>query len=265
MTPIPWQQQINKHTVVRPSLIANAVNGELTPQELAPIYDGKGKQCGQMEPTAAKAYNAMTAAAMKDGVYITSISSYRDLAAQVKLLHDRYDHTNHGLGHVSYAGQDWYLKPGEATVATPGHSHHSDGLADDVNHQGKGVVAWLEANAARFGFEWELVSEEWHLHYWPGDAIPQAVLDNKSTVPTTSEEDDDMPYIAQLKDTFTYQGESIPAGYAVEVIGQVRHHISGPQYDSRVANGRKVIPMDSNEMTDLFDATVTDIHRLLKA
>lgn len=174
-----WRDQIQKHTVVRPAAIAHADNGRLPSSALALIYDGHGTATGELEATAARAWNAMSHAAAHDGVTLASISSYRTYDSQAALVRQRYDHTDHGRGGFTWDGKHWYLKPGYATVAKPGTSNHGLGLAVDTNHTVRGVLGWLEAHAHEYGFEWEVTSEEWHVRYWPGDQIPQAVLDHE--------------------------------------------------------------------------------------
>lgn len=70
------------------------------------------------------------------------------------------------------------LKPRyRATAAVPETSNHGCGLALDVRSIPQRVVAWLCANAARFGFSAEIQSESWHWRYFAGDDIPDAVIE----------------------------------------------------------------------------------------
>ena len=62
--------------------------------------------------------------------------------------------------------------------------------AVDVANASGARLSWLEAYALAFGWSWELVPEEpWHLHYYTGDAIPQAVLDYEQEQGMTSLDD----------------------------------------------------------------------------
>lgn len=170
-----WTEQINRHKVIRPAAIASCANGRLPAAVLAPIHDAAGAVIGQLEATAARSWDAMVLAAAAAGVHLSAVSTYRDYAHQLALWNDRYDHTDHGRGGRTCGGDFRYLKPDVATAACPGTSNHGLGLAVDVNHHGAGVVSWLAANAHLFRWEWELATEEWHIHYWPGDNIPPAV------------------------------------------------------------------------------------------
>jgi hypothetical protein len=52
-----------------------------------------------------------------------------------------------------------------------------------------GRLAWLEANAGRFGFAGDLVPEEaWHIRYTTGDNLPAAVFAHEAGI----EEEDDV-------------------------------------------------------------------------
>lgn len=195
-----WHDQINKHTVVRPSAIANAQNGRLPDSALAQIQDGNGHNVGLLEKTAAKAWAAMASAARRDGVVLSSVSSYRTFQSQKNLWDERYDHTNHGRGSRTCGGDRRYLKPGQATVACPGTSNHGLGLAVDTNHTGHGVLAWLEQHAATYGFEWEVPSEEWHIHYWPGDRIPAAVAATEEDDMTDAEKKALFDTLSEMRD-----------------------------------------------------------------
>lgn len=190
-----WHQQISVHPIGRIAALAPYGNGQLPDSALTAVADGNGKPMGSLEHTAARAWTAMVAAAKASAVVLGGRSTYRTLSTQIDLLHQRYDHADHGKGHIRYAGQDWYLKPGNATVATPGTSNHGWGRAIDDNDTSYATgLGWLEDNAQRFGFQWEVPSEAWHLQYWAGDAVPQAVLDYEHghvapTPPIQQEED----------------------------------------------------------------------------
>lgn len=70
------------------------------------------------------------------------------------------------------------LKPRyRATAAVPEESNHGWALALDVRSIPAKVVAWLIANAWRFGFSAEVQSEPWHWRYFAGDQIPAAVIE----------------------------------------------------------------------------------------
>ncbi len=74
-----------------------------------------------------------------------------------------------------------------ATAASPGTSPHGWWCADDlaigpfprmdtITHSSK-VGQWLFAHETEFGFGHGLTSEAWHVQWFMGDVMPQAVLD----------------------------------------------------------------------------------------
>lgn len=70
------------------------------------------------------------------------------------------------------------LKPRyRATAAVPEESNHGWAIALDIRSIPAKVVAWLVANAWRYGFSAEIQSEPWHWRYFAGDAIPAAVIE----------------------------------------------------------------------------------------
>lgn len=70
------------------------------------------------------------------------------------------------------------LKPAyRATAAVPETSNHGWAIALDVRSIPAKVVAWLCANAWRYGFSAEIQSEPWHWRYFAGDDIPDAVIE----------------------------------------------------------------------------------------
>lgn len=70
------------------------------------------------------------------------------------------------------------LKPRyRATSAVPETSNHGWAIALDVRSIPNVVVAWLVANAWRYGFSAEIQSEPWHWRYFAGDDIPAAVIE----------------------------------------------------------------------------------------
>jgi hypothetical protein len=118
--------------------------------------DGHG-----VDPQAKTAFEAMTAAAAREGVVLTITSSYRSYAHQARLFAK-----SDGSGH-------W--------VAAPGKSEHQTGLTFDIgtrNYSGgksgnfgkSPAYRWLQENGYRFGFVQSMSWEPWH---WRFD--PQAV------------------------------------------------------------------------------------------
>lgn len=153
-----WQNQIGPIKAY-PASINGLANGKFPDSALSPIT---GSVPGRMCHEAARCWNAMAAAAQRDGVALSTegpAGSYRTYAGQVVV----WDLYKSGRGNLA---------------AKPGTSNHGLGLANDVlNADRPGpVLSWLEAHAATYGFGWE-TQESWHIHYIYGDAIPQAVLD----------------------------------------------------------------------------------------
>lgn len=89
----------------------------------------------------AKQFDAMVAAAKKDGVNITITSGFRSRAEQEKL----YAAYKNGTGNLA---------------AKPGTSNHESGDALDLGPPS--AFAWLKQNAGQFGFKNKIASEPWH-------------------------------------------------------------------------------------------------------
>lgn len=184
--------------VRRPSCLSGRDNGKL-PQSILSTTPGLAGGPGVvLVLPAARAWRALAAAALKVGhtLKATSVAdSYRSYQRQESLFRARYRTRRiDGQPRAYWQGQWWWLLPGYAQAAVPGTSNHGWGLAVDVGEEHDGdqsaesldatTLAWLTTHADDFGWSWELQSEPWHVHYFAGDHIPQAVLD--------FEEDDDM-------------------------------------------------------------------------
>lgn len=130
-------------------------NGRLPDSELAPIRGGR------LRRDAAAAWNAMHAAAFKDGIDLWPTgprSSYRTYAQQVEL---------------------WNIyKAGGNLAAEPGTSNHGWGLAVDVaTHEMRG---WIDAHGAAYGWskKWsDAAGEWWHIKFRTG--VWQPPVDTK--------------------------------------------------------------------------------------
>lgn len=184
-------------TVVRPVDLANQKNGELGPCSLTSIYFiGAGH--ASLHPAAARAWNALVAACLRDTgkkLTVTSVAdAYRSLQRQIDVFLRRYVKGPYNplictLEHSrTWNGAKYYLRRGMAPVATPATSNHGWGLAVDVAiwssttnsrvsiTSNSTVWQWVQANAVKFGFSWEVQSEPWHLRYYHGDIPPAAVV-----------------------------------------------------------------------------------------
>ena len=121
---------------------------------------------GGILPTVMEAWNAMVAAAKKDGISLWIISGYRSYDTQ-EAIYNRYVNDN---------GQE----EADTYSARPGHSEHQTGLAFDINQisYSFGETAagkWVAENAARYGFIIRYpeskqhitgyIYEPWHLRY----------------------------------------------------------------------------------------------------
>jgi D-alanyl-D-alanine carboxypeptidase len=99
-----------------------------------------------VEVRTAKALLAMRDAAAADGISIRVRSGFRNHEHQAWL----YDAWRKGWGNKA---------------ARPGHSVHQSGQALDLELDEPATFAWLEANAARWGFRRTVRKEPWHWEY----------------------------------------------------------------------------------------------------
>jgi zinc D-Ala-D-Ala carboxypeptidase len=145
-TPTPTASNSNE-----PETILGHFSYSQAPEsDLAPITaDGRIR----LRKTAADRFLAMTQAARREGVILVPISGFRSVKEQEQLFF--------AIG----AQRNQTPSQRAALSAPPGHSEHHTGYAVDI---GDGVApttnlqaifektkafAWLQANAARFGFE----------------------------------------------------------------------------------------------------------------
>lgn len=171
-----------KRPVELPAALACLRNGYLNSLSLAPIGHG-----GSLAIRASRCWAAMWLLAQSAGIELTWTpgGTYRPYWAQVALFTQRWDNHKRVGPTVFYGGQQWWLKPGVARAAVPGLSYHGWGLAIDVALGTQPALAtaitpalpWLLQNALDLGWSWETDAEPWHLHFFPGDVLPQRVLD----------------------------------------------------------------------------------------
>lgn len=181
-------------------------NGQLDSSLLVNIHPK-----GLLHRQTARAWHALVAECGRIGLPLTFTygGCYRTYDSQYNLFMSRYTQ----VSYASYLllssskrktwlrnGQNtyWKLKDGYAMAAVPGRSNHglgiaidtafdrdpSDGLGpDDASGiSGHPQFAWFRDNIWRFGFSFEVQSEPWHIRYFAGDNIPQAVLDHEQGV-----------------------------------------------------------------------------------
>lgn len=176
--------------VKRPLCLLGQQNGRIPDTLLERIPGLAGGPTVRLVEPAARAWRAMTAAAADAGVILkaTSMSdSFRPYFVQERIFRERYTTTPlSARPSRRWDGRRWYQKPGTAAAAVPGTSNHGWALAVDTGGERDGdagtepidehTLGWLLEHAEDFGWSWELQSEPWHLRYFAGDDIPNAVL-----------------------------------------------------------------------------------------
>jgi len=184
-------------TPVESAISARYGNGQIPTDEMVHVMPELGR-FGWLLPAPARAWRAMTAAALDAGFRLDATGMYRSLADQEALFRQRF--TPHLLPPGKWWQARWWrLKPGMATAARPGASNHGKGRSVDAAEETdgdpapegltRGLLAWLEANAVSFGFSWEKGierSEPWHLVYFLGDAVsPRTLAFERAGHPST--------------------------------------------------------------------------------
>lgn len=139
---------------------ATHTNGKISLTELReivpPQYDPDLKLDGLMHPDAARAMTAFLYAAASEGHSdLRTKYTYRTLAVQWEKW---YDYQNGGN-----------------LAAYPGTSNHGWAVSADLSWAKADTIAWAHNNAQRFGFKFDVPSENWHVTYQDGDIRP-AVL-----------------------------------------------------------------------------------------
>ena len=162
------------HKIVLPANLHGVEAGKLPSTMLLKVAGG-----GFLHPKAAKAWNALVAKAAADGIELKPTSAgdmYRSYDVQKRGFLTRYQtEPIEGAGTRHFEGKVWYLKKGNAPLASPGTSNHNLGIAVDVaNAHGK-VLEWMKANIEAYGFSWELQEEAWHIRLVCGDNLPAVV------------------------------------------------------------------------------------------
>lgn len=182
--------------VTSPAVLAGQENGKLPTSILVQTPGLAGGPLVRLVSPAARAWQALTAAASAAGHTLKATSaadSYRAYEIQRRIFLERYtleflpdrpwklwDSNNNGVK------ERWYQLPNTAIAAVPGTSNHGWGLAVDTGEERDGdlgtesidatTLNWLVANEQAFGYSHEVQSEPWHIRYWAGDEIPAAVL-----------------------------------------------------------------------------------------
>jgi LAS superfamily LD-carboxypeptidase LdcB len=188
MTKMPWP--------VVPIKFCEHLEGK-KPSDIKPAMLRKLSVGGQMHHCAARAFEAMKAAAAAEGVKLAPTSAgdtFRSIETQTKGFLTRYQkEVIPDSSTRTWNGVKWYLKKGNAPLAAPNDdaktcSRHMLGIAIDIANTGnKKIMDWLLANEQKFGFSHEVVempgAESWHIRFTEGKVMPQAVLDYEATLP----------------------------------------------------------------------------------
>ncbi|MCL3860902.1 M15 family metallopeptidase [Actinotalea sp. K2] len=120
-------------------------NGTVPGHALSPIDGVSGHS---LWAPAARSFEAMRAAAARDGVSIGVTDSYRPFDVQVDLVKRKGLYSQGGL------------------AAAPGTSNHGWGIALDLKLDST-AQAWMRSNAKDYGFVEDVPREPWHWTYRP--------------------------------------------------------------------------------------------------
>lgn len=155
-----------------PSWVMTYGNGNI-PLSKMTLVDAalQASGAGYLVPEVASRWTALQAAAKSAGYALTMTGAYRTLAQQQQLFAERYTTQDTGKEPRTYQGKTYWLKPGNAMVASPGTSNHGWGCAIDMALTVNGgmvavtapFVTWVATVAVGLGFSWE-DSEPWHIH-----------------------------------------------------------------------------------------------------
>jgi D-alanyl-D-alanine carboxypeptidase len=154
--------QISPDVITSRSLVLHPQATDLVVAEI----DESGKEY-LLTPAAAKAWQAMQAAALKDGVVIRIASAFRTIDRQAEIVRAKLQ-SGMSLESILCAS------------APPGYSEHHSGRAVDVTTEGERALeeefeqtaafAWLSSNARCFGYflsfprnnRFGYIYEPWH-------------------------------------------------------------------------------------------------------
>lgn len=128
-----------------PADLAGYGNGKVPEGALTSLSMAAGHR---LWAPAAAAFEQLYAAAARDGVTIGITDSYRSYEAQVALARRKGLYSQGGL------------------AAVPGTSDHGWGRSLDLALDGP-ALAWMRANAGRFGFVEDVPREPWHWTFTP--------------------------------------------------------------------------------------------------
>ncbi len=121
----------------------NSLSSDYVPADLVYIEYPYSPDGGRMTRETYEAFKKLVDAADEDGLYLFSLSPYRNYSLQNSL-------------YEGYASRDGYAKA-DTYSARPGSSEHQTGLAVDINSVDDSFAnteeaKWLVANAYKYGF-----------------------------------------------------------------------------------------------------------------
>jgi LAS superfamily LD-carboxypeptidase LdcB len=137
-----WRASVSNGRIPR-VLLAEIVPTQYDPDLAGPAI---------MHPEAAAAMSALLAAAKDAGHVVHVKYSYRTYAKQLEKYAD--------------------FQAGGNLAAVPGTSNHGWATADDLTWTTPAAIAWVHANCQRFGFRFDVPSENWHIVYYGGFKAP---------------------------------------------------------------------------------------------
>lgn len=177
-------KKVAKPTLPIAKLVLPADLKDVKPGRLDPGLLVEVKPFGLLHRNAARAWTALRAAALAQGLKPFKPSDpsalYRSYEQQLAGFKQRYQLAPvTTFGTRTFEGKTWYKKAANlADLAAPGSSNHNLGLAVDLHAETVAVALdWLIENEHLYGFSHELQSEPWHIRYVSGDRLPMAVLD----------------------------------------------------------------------------------------
>lgn len=278
VVPVTKETLLPVEVISVPAVLIGKSNGQLPPSILASAAGLSGGPKVTLVSPALRGWNAMVADAQSHGIILQSTStvdSYRPLAVQTAIFHQRYTPTWHGGWATRRCGSiTYYQIPGTASAACPGTSNHGLGLAIDVANASGGRLTWLLANAKKYGFSWEIQSEPWHIRYVSGDHIPAAVLKYEEVEGggdmTTAAEFLailDNPAVSAKMRAFAWQyvGGGIPTGMSTlgvlnDIYGEVNADLPSVSVDLTEAQLDSIAEKVAEKLTSLrFVATPVDL------
>lgn len=127
-----------------PAALVGFGNGTIPPEALTTL----SVEGHSLYAPAGNAFEAMFAAATRDGVTIGVTDSYRPLAVQERLATEKGLYSDGGL------------------AATPGYSNHGWGMSLDLDLDEQ-AQAWMRENGPDYGFVEDVPREPWHWTYRP--------------------------------------------------------------------------------------------------